>query len=344
MALKIGILFLVTVLAFWMSAISGGGAGLVLIPLLHWLLPSAVVPFALTVGTFTSSATRIAVFKKNIRWSIVRWFVPFALPAVLLGAWLIKYLNPLYLQVLVGIFLIVHVTHLFKTKEQQHRDEKPYSRLVLAIVGFLAGFVSGITGAIGLLFNRFYLRYGLTNEEIVATRAANDIVLHAIKLCIYLLLGLYSNDALVLGAIIAFGSIFSVFTVKWLLPFISPFLFRKIGYAAMVGSGLFLLVETTRTIIQEDRISFATNAMNERTINWRESSFVLEFAFDDGLEIERPIHSYELPYHLQVKYIQLLKQYDQIALEKVFKMGASPSYEFYCYKERTLVKLAFEEE
>jgi hypothetical protein len=161
MILKIALLLSATILAFWISAICGGGASLILIPLLNLILPSSVVPFSLTIGTFTSSASRVAVFKKEIKWKIFFWFVPFSIPAVLLGAWLMKYINPMYLQFFVALFLVTNVTELFRSKNKTDKEEKPYPKYVLALVGFFAGFVSGITGAIGLLFNRFYLRYGL---------------------------------------------------------------------------------------------------------------------------------------------------------------------------------------
>lgn len=343
MILKIGLLFVATIIAFWISAICGGGASLILVPILNWILPTSVVPFSLTIGTFTSSASRIVVFKKHICWKIFLWFVPFSIPAVLLGAWLMKYVNPLYLQIIVGLFLLANIPELFRIKKQQETEEKPYPKFVLAIVGFFAGFISGITGAIGLLFNRFYLRYGLSKEEIVATRAANEIFLHTIKLIIYLLLGLYSTNALWLGITIAIASIVSSYTVKFILPYISEFAFRKIGYGAMVISGIFLLVGTAQNIINQDNISFSKNQYDERTMNWRNSHFVLEFAIDDGLEIERSIKVDELPDKIKLEYNKLLPQYDKILLEKVFKLASKKSYEFYCYKDKKLTKFEFDE-
>jgi len=68
----------------------------------------------------------------------------------------------MYLQFFVALFLVTNVTELFRSKNKTDKEEKPYPKYVLALVGFFAGFVSGITGTIGLLFNRFYLRYGLT--------------------------------------------------------------------------------------------------------------------------------------------------------------------------------------
>ena len=345
MGFNLVLLFLGTILAFWISAICGGGASLILIPILNLLLPTSVVPFSLTVGTFSSSASRIAVFRKHINWKIFFWFVPFSIPAVLFGAYLIKFVNPIYLQLIVGLFLIANLPQLFLKKKEVEKEEKPYPKYVLAIVGFLAGFVSGITGAIGLLFNRFYLKYGLKKEEIVATRAANEIFLHLIKLIIYIVLGLYSKAAFWMGITIAVGAILSSFSVKFILPYLSEFVFRKVGYGAMVISGIVLLVSTSDKIIKQDKVSISTiqkKENSETTVSWRQSDFILEFAWDDGLEIERPIHASELPKELKAKYDSLVLQYDHILLEKVFKIG-DESFEFYCYKNGKLTKLEFDE-
>ncbi len=337
MILKIVLLFSGTIFAFWISAICGGGASLILIPILNLLLPSSVVPFSLTIGTFTSSVSRIAVFKKHINWKIFFWFVPFSIPAVLLGAFLIKYVNPNYLQLVVALFLLANLPQLFKTQKTEEKEEKPYPKFLLALIGFSAGFVSGITGAIGLLFNRFYLKFGLKKEEIVATRAANEVFLHLIKLVIYISLGLYSNMALWLGLTIAVATIISSYTVKYILPYLSENLFRKIGYGAMVLSGIILMIGTSDKIIQEDRIGVA-RVNHESIIAWRNTDLVIEFAFDDGLEIERSIHHTELPAHLKAKYDTLKDHYDVIHLEKVFTFRKEPSYEFYCYKDNQLTK------
>ena len=127
------------------------------------------------------------------------------------------------------------------------------------------------------------------------------------------------------------------------MPYLSEFVFRRIGYGAMVISGIILLVGTTNSIIKQDKISFATNQYDERTINWRNSNFVLEFAIDDGLEIERPINFDELPEKLKQEYNRLKPSYDKILLEKVFKVASKRSYEFYCFKDNKLTKFEFDE-
>ena len=158
--------------AFSLSAVCGGGAGLILIPLLKTLLPAANVPAALSIGTAASSISRIAVFKSAIDWKIVRWFVPAALPSVWLGAYLLRYLNPLYVELILGLFLVGNLPMLFRTGKPAGTI-KDLPIFYLAVIGTAAGFVSGLTGAVGLLFNRFYLLFGLSKEQILATMAAN---------------------------------------------------------------------------------------------------------------------------------------------------------------------------
>lgn len=341
MILKIALLFAGTILAFWLSAICGGGASLILIPILNLLLPTSLVPFSLTIGTFTSSASRIAVFKKHINWKIFLWFVPFSIPAVLLGAYLIKYVNPLYLQLIVAFFLIANLPQLFTSRNKKEEIEKAYPKSVLALIGFSAGFISGITGAVGLLFNRFYLKFGLKKEEIVATRAANEVFLHLIKLVIYISLGLYSNTALWLGIAIAVAAIVSSYTVKYILPHLSENLFKKIGYGAMVISGITLLTSTSGKIIQQDQIVVNHSSTKNKKIyamSWKDTRVVVEYKINKGLEIEKTVHPEELSGNLKEKYHLLMEHYDDVKIEKVYALGKKTTHEFYCYKDNVLTK------
>lgn len=341
MLLELIILFSGSTIAFWISAICGGGASLILIPILNIFLPGSQVPFALTIGTFSSSVSRITMFKKHINWKIFAWFVPFSIPAVLIGANLIKFVNPNYLQVIVGLFLISNLPQLFDSSKKLQETKQKYPNYLLAIIGFLAGFVSGVTGAIGLLFNRFYLKLGLKKEEIVATRAVNEVLLHLIKLIIYVYLGLFSKSAITLGIIIAGATIVSAYSIKFILPYLSEHLFKKIGFIAMVISGFSLLWTTSNKIIDQDNFnieSYHDGTKNYSTLTWRNSKITFEYALDYGLEVEKNITATDLPKNIFMKYSSIIDQYDEIILEKVYSLGKKPSYEFNCFKENRVYK------
>lgn len=116
------ILFICSFAAFSLSAVCGGGAGLLLMPVLGTLIPSSQVPASLSIGTLSSSASRIVIFYAKVRWDIVRWFVPSAIPAVFVGALFLRFLNPIYLEIIMGVFLIGNLPLLFKKTNELHKQ------------------------------------------------------------------------------------------------------------------------------------------------------------------------------------------------------------------------------
>jgi len=338
------IIFIVSFLAFSISAICGGGAGLMLIPILGRLLPVSQVPAALSIGTFSSSISRLIVFRQKICWQIVKYFVPIALPAVWLGAWLLKYVNPVYLEIAMGIFLISNLTFLFKKPKEINKADKP-PNYILLLIGFSAGFLSGLTGAVGLLFNRFYLRYGLTKEEVIATRAANEIILHLVKLVLYFLLGLITMKVVYIGIVVAISAILSTWTMKLILPKLSETLFKKIGYFAMVFSGVLILSQSGSDLLKDNNGTLYTNAMNkglETKLKWQNANYALEFTYDEGFEFEQIIPLTELTADQQILVKSKMKNADRIIVEAVYSIGTK-SYEAYYFKDNVLIdKIDFE--
>ncbi|WP_244241860.1 sulfite exporter TauE/SafE family protein [Leptospira kanakyensis] len=339
MLVTLSIVFVSSFIAFAISAICGGGAGLMLIPILGSFLPITQVPAALSIGSFTSSSSRIIVFRQNIYWPIVRWFIPAALPAVFLGAWLLKFVNPLYLEIVLGIFLVSNLPLLFK-KQEEVSEVRKLSPLKITCIGFMAGFLSGFTGAVGLLFNKFYFRYGLTKEEIIATRAANEVILHLIKIVLYTLFGLISMKVISVGFSIAVSALLSTWFMKWVLPRLSDLFFKKIGYCAMFVSGFFMLGDSgSHLVVQNGGELLASSKENgiETKLKWLNGEYAFELSYDEGFEFEQVIPISELTEENQ----QLIKsrhpEADQIVVEVVYAIG-SQSYEAYYFKDQVLIE------
>ncbi|HSD07882.1 sulfite exporter TauE/SafE family protein [Flavobacterium sp.] len=338
------VIFSVSFLAFSISVICGGGAGLMLIPVLGLMLPVSQVPAALSIGTFTSSTSRLVAFRKNICWHIVKYFVPAALPAVWFGAWLLKYVNPVYLEVVMGLFLVSNLTSLFQKSKQINATHKS-SNFVLGLIGFSAGFISGLTGAVGLLFNRFYLRYGLTKEEIIATRAANEIILHLVKIVLYFIFGLITIKVVSIGVVVAISAVLSTWAMKWILPKLSEVAFRKIGYGAMVVSGFAMLAQSGSHLLIPENLNSIANPMPKEMASkliwnrWNHGNFAMEFGYDDdsGLEIEQTIPIAELSSEQKRLVLSNAKGTDKLIIEIVYSLGMH-SYEAYYFKDNILTK------
>jgi uncharacterized membrane protein YfcA len=338
------ILFICSFLAFSISAICGGGAGIMLMPVLGGLLPVNQVPAALSIGTFTSSASRLLVFKKNICWKIVKYFLPVALPAVWIGAWLLKFVDPVYLEIVMGLFMISNIPFIFKKPQEINEVAQP-TNFSLLVIGFLTGFLSGLTGAVGLLFNRFYFRYGLTNEEIVATRAANEIILHLVKVILYTLFGLISVKVVSMGVVVALSAILSTWVIKRVLPKLNSVLFKRIGYSAMVVSGFIMLSQSGLDVVAANQVDLTSNIRArglETKLKWQNVHYTLEFTYNEGFEFEQVIPIEDLTASQKEMVFSKNQNADKIVIEVVYGI-ASKSYEAYYFEKNKFIdKIDFE--
>lgn len=322
------LVFLAAVVAFLLSSVSGGGAGLLLLPLLAARLHGPAAPAALTIGTTISSGTRLAVFRRSVRWSLSRWFVPPAVPGVLLGSYLLRRLDPVWLELAIGVFLVSNVVALVRRQEPVVASTPPGPAMIM-LLGAVAGFVSGLTGAVGVLFNKVYFDYGLRRDEVVATRAANEILLHLLKLGAYAALGLMSRNVLWHGALVGTGAVLATVATKRVLRLLPEVTFRRVGYAAMIVSGVFMLGSAVTRLRAQPEVAM-----------WLGGRLDLEIEWNGGLVIETPLAWEELTPAQQARVETITAGRPIVKLEVVRRIGAR-SYEVYVDDGGTIVSLDF---
>ncbi|AEF99258.1 sulfite exporter TauE/SafE family protein [Methylomonas methanica] len=328
-------LFIASFVAFSISAVCGGGAGLVLIPILGFVLPVTQVPTALTIGTASSAFSRIWLFYEAIRWDIFKLFLPTALLGVLIGTWVLSYLDPVYLELCMSVFLVSNLTQLIGGSKSI-AVQRAFSPWLLRLIGFLAGFISGLTGAVGVLFNRFYFRFGLSNQEIVATRAANEALLHLLKLYIYAYLGFLTMQSLQIGLVVALAALLSSRLMKVLLPKLSKALFVRFGYGAMVVAGVLMfnsaLVQIKAAHHPDFRVQQLAKGL-DASWSWDALIYSLEFKYAEGLEFEKVVPFSDLSADEQAFVYAQQALYAKVIIEKVYTLGTQ-SYEAYFYDEK----------
>ena len=314
---------------------------MILIPILSRVLPVSSVPAALSIGTATNSVSRLIAFRRSIRWDIVRNFVPASIPAVWLGAWLLQYCNPMYLELIMGLFLVSNLTQLLRRSEV-HSDAIP-SKYRLALIGFSVGFVSGLAGAVGLLFNKFYLNCGMSKEEIVATRATNELLLHVIKLALYSVYGLMTYQAISIGAVVAAAAVLAAWSAKWVISKISVDAFRRIGYSAMVLSGIGLLSSAATTIAAHHNADIDWIPISngyEAKLKWANRGLAIEYVWHEGFEIENVISLDDVPAEKREWVESQIRSADSYLIEEVFGLHEH-AYELYVEKDGRVEKIDF---
>lgn len=344
MVLWLLLLFVSSVIAFTISAMSGGGAGLMLLPILRLALPASQVPAALSIGSTVSSASRITLFFGHIHWPVVRWFVPAAIPCVWLGAWLLSYVEPAYLEAALGLFLLANLPMLLRPRAALTAPTgSTPPRWSLALIGAAAGFVSGLTGAVGMIFNRFYLQYGLSKDQVIATRAANEIILHLIKLALYGLFGLLTPEVWAIGGSIGLAALFATWLARKVLPYLSESLFKRVGYAAMVLSGVLMCGNAGAALADRHQITLQTNGTRrgfESQLVWQEARMTLEFKYRKGFEFEQVIPWSSLPDDRKAMTLAWMEGADHVMVEEV-RTFKKRSYELYAYRAGQLTKHKF---
>jgi uncharacterized membrane protein YfcA len=306
------------------SLVCGGGAGLLLIPILGSLLPVAQVPAALTLGTSVSALSRLWLFSGSIHWGITFRFVPASLVGAVLGAWLLAYLEPMYIELCMGIFLVANLPNLLRNSEcSGPKTETTQKSLIIVFVGLVAGLISALTGAVGVLFNRFYFRSGLSPRQVIATRAANEILLHIFKLTLYAGLHLFNVKSFQLGVIVALAAVFSSRIMAPLVGSMPTHIFSRIGHASMVLVGVLMLNSALVHIqsaadpdIRIRRLSDETEA----TLIWNKLIYTFEFNYSEGPELEQVIQLSEAPQELQ-KIIETISISDaELIIEKTYSL------------------------
>jgi uncharacterized membrane protein YfcA len=241
--------------AWIVSTLAGGGSPFILIPLVNLLMGAASVPPVITIGMFFGNAHRVFLFWREIDWVLTAWYAPGAIAGAILGAYTFTQIHLDWLQLVIGVFLIVSAFLFEIEKKPEKLDEKLAEALIpeevkpkfqlkawyIMPAGFLKAYVSGLVGTTGPVLNPFYLRYGLVKEKMIATKAAHMTIIHLVKIITYGAFAAMSKEQIVAGLAIGLAAIPANLVGKYILSRMSPDQFRQIVLAFMGVGGVWML-------------------------------------------------------------------------------------------------------
>lgn len=231
---EIILLILSAFLTSSISAVLGMGGGIILLGIMALIIPEGYKVIALhgMVQLF-SNTTRAYIFKKHIKKTLVTQFFIGALIGVLISVCIILILITYFdvnnasqikiefLKPMIGIFI---VWNLFLKNSKKEKNINTFIP-----VGLIAGVSSIFIGAVGPLIAPFFLSKNLNKENIIANKAASQMITHFTKipLFIYFFNMSYSTEFKTILPLIFAVYIGTNFGKK-ILTFIPELLFKKI--------------------------------------------------------------------------------------------------------------------
>ena len=229
---QIAILSVAAFLTSTLSAIIGMGGGITLLAIMILFLPWKVLIPIHGCVQLISNATRVASFIKYVNWKIFLIFILACIPASYIGLKAVGQFDETLVKAFIGVFILYAVFLAPKLKEAIARIFKSFF-----LAGTLAGSISMVVGATGPLIAPFFINSNLKKEEIIATKALCQTMVHLIKVILFgALLGFSISDYSKLLAFMSVGVILGTFSGKWILENkISDRLFRFL-YKFVLGA------------------------------------------------------------------------------------------------------------
>jgi uncharacterized membrane protein YfcA len=220
-----------------LSAVSGFGGGVLLLPVFTAMFGlRAAVPI-LTITALASNGGRVWFNRADVRWPLVGWFAVGAVPFALIGGLAFARAPLAPLQVLVGVFLIAVVVWRHVGRMPSRIAERTFIG-----VGAASGLGSALLGTVGPLTAPFFLAVGLTRAAYIGTEAASALSMHLTKLAAY------GAGSLVDGQVVRFGlaltpaTLLGTWVGRRLVTRMSERVFVVLVEAGLVVAGMILIV------------------------------------------------------------------------------------------------------
>ncbi|MAX30436.1 MAG: hypothetical protein CMG14_06125 [Candidatus Marinimicrobia bacterium] len=173
------------------SAVLGMGGGIILLGIMAIIIPNGYMVIALHgIIQLISNTTRTFVFRKHLKMKLIKEFLIGAIIGAGLSATIIFLLIKFFevssaseikvdfLKPIIGIFII---WYLFLKGPKKEKESKSFIK-----VGGISGLASIFVGATGPLIAPFFLNSNLSKENIIANKAACQMITHLTKIPLFI--------------------------------------------------------------------------------------------------------------------------------------------------------------
>jgi uncharacterized membrane protein YfcA len=227
----------VGLLAGAVSGIIGTGSSIMLVPVLVYQFgPKEAVPI-MAVAAVMGNLARILAWWRDIDWRATFAYAVTAVPMAVLGAKTLLVLPSHAVDIAIGLFLIAAIP--VRRRLISHGIKLNFRHL--AVIGALAGYVTGIVVTTGPITVPIFLMYGLVKGAFLATEGAASLAIYVAKVLAFRSFGAMPLDIFIKGLITGSSLMAGTFVAKRFVMKLEPESFRYMLEGLMLVSGLAML-------------------------------------------------------------------------------------------------------
>jgi hypothetical protein len=216
-----------------------GGLGVVLTPLLALVLPVASAVGVLLPMLMVGDAFALYMYWKEWDLDLVKRMLPAGIVGAITGTFLLSWLPPNGLRIVLGVFVLLVVIYKF-VSDRIHRMRYESRAWHAPAAGLLSGLASGMFNSGGPAFNSYLLLERVRARPFIATSAIYFAVLNLIKVPGFLYTGILDISLLIsLWWVFPFIPL-GIWVARLTITRVSPLVFEWIIIVTLLSSSLWL--------------------------------------------------------------------------------------------------------
>ncbi|MDD4599532.1 hypothetical protein SDC9_03971 [bioreactor metagenome] len=233
------VLIPVTMVTSLITLFTGFGVGTIMMPIMALFFDVKVAIFLAAIVHFFNNMSRLALYRSEINWGIIRRFGVVSIIGAFIGSFAQIYLDSSWLKVGLGVFLIVYsLLTLIPNK-----IKITLSANVDFIGGFLSGLIGGLIGNQGAIRSLYLLNYEMEKKELIVSSALIAVIIDSTRIPIYAYSNYkYMQENIMLLAAVVVSAILGTILGSKILPKVSYELFKKIILVGVFILGILMIL------------------------------------------------------------------------------------------------------
>lgn len=229
--------YILALIAEIAGTIGGFGSSIFLIPVAGLFFDFQTVLAITGVLHVFSNIIKIRLFKEGIDFKLLFLIGLPSVVLVFIGAYLTKFFDLVYAELILSVFLIVFSTVFFFNPDLKLKATKTNA----IAGGSIAGFLAGIIGTGGAIRGLSLAAFNLEKNVFIATSAAIDLGVDSTRSIVYLTNGYLEKEFYFMIPILLGIAFIGSYIGKEILKKVDQKYFKKIVLVFIFGIGAFML-------------------------------------------------------------------------------------------------------